>query len=195
MLEIVPHPLRGVLQSAQMTDGHLFQMAFGSGRSTAGHGSLEIGIQQFVLIQRWAVRWQLKHFDGLRMLRQPLSDRLGVMHLEIVQDQKHLPAVGVFDQPLQEVEQDARVHRPIEHLPAHRAVIGHNGDHRHGVATLIRWMGITAIYRMPRTSQRLPAHRIYPYLLGQLMITRPNRVWASDITYSTPSQRSPPVWG
>jgi putative transposase len=52
----------------------------------------------------------------------------------------------------------------------------------------MRRMGITAVYRMPRNSQRHPAHRIYPYLLRQLTITRPNHVWASDITYGTPSQ-------
>jgi len=63
------------------------------------------------------------------------------------------------------------------------------------VVTLMKRMGITAIYRKPRTSLRHPAHQIYPYLLRQLTITRPNHVWAADITYSTPSQRSPPVWG
>lgn len=59
---------------------------------------------------------------------------------------------------------------------------------RRQVATLMRRMGITAIDRMPRTSQRHPAHRIYPYLLRQLTITRPNHVWASDLT-SIPMQR------
>lgn len=59
---------------------------------------------------------------------------------------------------------------------------GHGVGRRH-VATLMRRMGITAIYRMPRTSQRHPAHRIYPYLLRQLALTRPNHVWAADITY------------
>jgi len=54
---------------------------------------------------------------------------------------------------------------------------------RRQVATLMRRMGITAIYRKPRTSQRHPAHRIYPYLLRQLTITRPNHVWAADIIY------------
>jgi len=54
---------------------------------------------------------------------------------------------------------------------------------RRQVVTLMRRMGITAIYRKPRTSQRHPAHQIYPYLLRQLTITRPNHVWAADITY------------
>jgi putative transposase len=59
---------------------------------------------------------------------------------------------------------------------------------RRQVVTLMRRMGIMAIYRMPRTSHRHPAHRIYPYLLRQLTITRPNHVWATDITY-IPMQR------
>ena len=54
---------------------------------------------------------------------------------------------------------------------------------RRQVATLMRRMGITAIYRKPRTSQRHPAHQISPYLLRQLTITRPNHAWAADITY------------
>jgi putative transposase len=59
---------------------------------------------------------------------------------------------------------------------------------RRQVATLMRRMGLTAVYRMPRTSQRHPAHRIYPYLLRQLTITRSNHVWTADITY-IPMQR------
>ena len=54
---------------------------------------------------------------------------------------------------------------------------------RRHVAMLMRRMGITAIYRMPRTSLRHPAHRLYPYLLRQLTIARPNHVWAADIAY------------
>ncbi|BFU93088.1 MAG: hypothetical protein NTAFB01_42750 [Nitrospira sp.] len=44
-------------------------------------------------------------------------------------------------------------------------------------------MGITAISRRHRISQRHSAHRIYPYLLRQLTIPRPNHVWAADLTY------------
>lgn len=51
------------------------------------------------------------------------------------------------------------------------------------VATLMKRMGIEAIYRRPNTSKPAPGHKIYPYLLRKLPITRPNRVWAMDITY------------
>lgn len=58
---------------------------------------------------------------------------------------------------------------------------GHAMGRRH-VATLMRRMGIAAVYCPPRPSQRPPAHTVYPYLLRQLEITRPNHVWAADIT-------------
>lgn len=54
---------------------------------------------------------------------------------------------------------------------------------RKHVATLMRRMGIEAIYRKPNTSRRHPKHKIYPYLLRHRPITAPNQVWAMDITY------------
>jgi putative transposase len=54
---------------------------------------------------------------------------------------------------------------------------------RQHVATLMRRMGIEAIYRRPNTSKPAPGHRIYPYLLRSVSIGRPNQVWAMDITY------------
>lgn len=54
---------------------------------------------------------------------------------------------------------------------------------RKRVRRLMRLMGIRAIYRHPRTSKPGKGHKIYPYLLNGLKITRPNHVWAADITY------------
>jgi len=54
---------------------------------------------------------------------------------------------------------------------------------RQHVATLMRRMGIEAIYRRPNTSKPAPGHKIYPYLLRSVSIGRPNQVWAMDITY------------
>ena len=51
------------------------------------------------------------------------------------------------------------------------------------VRTLMRRMGIEALYRRPRASKPGPGHRIYPYLLRDVAVTRPNQVWAADITY------------
>jgi len=62
--------------------------------------------------------------------------------------------------------------------------------HRQGIAIsrgrvrgLMRKMGIVAVYQKPRTTIPNLAHKIYPYLLGNLVITRPNHVWCADITY------------
>jgi putative transposase len=54
---------------------------------------------------------------------------------------------------------------------------------RKRVRRLMRIMGIKAIYRRPRTSKPTSGHKIYPYLLSGMQITRPNQVWAADITY------------
>ena len=59
---------------------------------------------------------------------------------------------------------------------------GHEVGRRH-VRTLMRLMGIEALYRKPRTSIPARGATIYPYLLENLVIDRPNQVWSSDLTY------------
>jgi len=54
---------------------------------------------------------------------------------------------------------------------------------RSHVGTLMKKMGIRALYPKPRLSKPNPEHKIYPYLLRGLEITRANHVWATDITY------------
>jgi len=54
---------------------------------------------------------------------------------------------------------------------------------RKHVRTLMKRMGIEALYRQPRTTQVNRGHAVYPYLLRNLAITRANQVWASDVSY------------
>ncbi len=57
------------------------------------------------------------------------------------------------------------------------------GVNRKRVRRLMRIMELKAIYRHPRTSAPAPGHKVYPYLLSGMEVTRPNQVWAADITY------------
>lgn len=59
---------------------------------------------------------------------------------------------------------------------------GHNVG-RFKVRSLMRKMGIEALYRRPNTSKPASGHKIYPYLLRDLEVLRPNQVWATDLTY------------
>jgi len=54
---------------------------------------------------------------------------------------------------------------------------------RRHVGTLMRRMGIQALYRKPNTSKKHPSHPVYPYLLRESLIERANQAWALDITY------------
>jgi putative transposase len=54
---------------------------------------------------------------------------------------------------------------------------------RKRVQRLMRTMGLAAIYRRPRSSQPAPGHKVHPYLLRGMEITRPDQVWAADTTY------------
>ena len=69
------------------------------------------------------------------------------------------------------------------HLRREGTVVG-----RHRVRRLMRLMGMEAIHRKPRTSVANPEHRVYPYLLRDLVIDRPDQVWCADITYIPVSQ-------
>ena len=51
------------------------------------------------------------------------------------------------------------------------------------VLRLMQCMGLQAIYQKPDTSKPHPSHPVYPYLLKNVAIIRPNQVWATDITY------------
>ena len=67
-------------------------------------------------------------------------------------------------------------------MARHLRRLGHEVSDKR-VRRLMRRMGLYPIYQKPRTSLPHPEHRVYPYLLRGLSITRPNQVWCSDISY------------
>ncbi len=72
-------------------------------------------------------------------------------------------------------------------MARHLQRLGHKCG-RHRVRRLMRLMRLVPIYQEPNTSRKHPQHKVYPYLLKDLPITRPNQVWCADITY-IPMQR------
>ena len=67
-------------------------------------------------------------------------------------------------------------------MARHLFRLGHPVGRRR-VRRLMAKMGLVAIYQKPRTSTPNPEHRVYPYLLRDLVIDSPNQVWCADITY------------
>jgi putative transposase len=100
----------------------------------------------------------------------------------------------VYYQPRPVSPKDLRVMRRIDELHLERPFAGARmlrdfldregiAVGRRHVATLMKRMGIEAIYRRRDTSKPAPGHKIYPYLLRGVTVERPNQVWATDITY------------
>jgi putative transposase len=99
-----------------------------------------------------------------------------------------------YDRPQEASETDLALMRRIDELHLEHPFAGsrmlrdmlrregHQIGRKH-VATLMKKMGIEALYKKPNTSRRHPAHPVYPYLLRNMEITRLNHVFAADITY------------
>jgi putative transposase len=101
---------------------------------------------------------------------------------------------SVYYQPRPVPESDLAVMRRLDELHLElpfagarmlRGLLAAEGTKigRRHITALMRKMGIEALYRRPRTTKPEPGHKIYPYLLRGLPVTRPNQVWAMDITY------------
>ena len=101
---------------------------------------------------------------------------------------------GIYYQPAQESEDNLEFMRQIDRIHIARSFLGIRRItdalremgyrvNRKRVRRLMIKMGIQAIHPKPNTSKRHTKHKIYPYLLRGLPITRSNQVWATDITY------------
>ena len=93
----------------------------------------------------------------------------------------------VSDRDLGLMKRIDRLHLQMPYAGARmlRALLNQDGIKvgRKHVATLMKRMGIEALYRKPKTTRKHPEHRVYPYLLRRLHIHRPGQVYAMDITY------------
>jgi len=106
----------------------------------------------------------------------------------------NLSRSGIYYAPVPVSDRDMELMRIMDKAHLDHPYLGsrgmrnelRNNDHPVGrthVRTLMRKMGIEALYKKPRLSRSHPGHRIYPYLLKGLDITKANHVWCSDITY------------
>ena len=94
-----------------------------------------------------------------------------------------------YYEPVGETAVNLKLMRRIDELYLKRPYFGSRriadefDVNRKRVQRLMRVMGLEAIYPKPRTTLRCPEHKIYPYLLRDVEIERPNQVWSTDITY------------
>ena len=93
-------------------------------------------------------------------------------------------AVSATDLELMRQIDELHLEFPFAGARMLRRLLAANGSKvgRRHVKTLMQRMGIEALYRRPRTTKPEPGHKIYPYLLRGLEITRANQAWAMDIT-------------
>jgi putative transposase len=100
-----------------------------------------------------------------------------------------LGRTSYYREPNPESEENLQLMRKIdeEYLqhPTHgsRMIAKLFGVNRKRIQRLMQLMGLEAIYQKPRLSQKCPNHRVFPYLLRNVAITRCDQVWSTDITY------------
>jgi putative transposase len=123
-----------------------------------------------------------------------MTDRAHKLSLTRQADLLEISRGSLYSEPRPVSEDDLRLMRRIDELHMDfpfagsrmmKGLLRQEGfiAGRLHVATLMKQMGIEALYRRPNTSKPAPGHQVYPYLLRKLAVTRPNQLWAMDITY------------
>ncbi|MGH8262246.1 MAG: IS3 family transposase [Steroidobacterales bacterium] len=129
-----------------------------------------------------------------RTERKTMIDRHHALSLRRQARVLELSRASLYYEPVPMSESDLKLMRRIDELHLEWPFLGSRmmrdqlvldgiAVGRKHVATLMRKMGLEALYRRKNTSRRHPAHPVFPYLLRGLTIDRANQVWAADITY------------
>jgi putative transposase len=115
----------------------------------------------------------------------PLSQQCQVLEISRSSQYYRPVAVSQTDLALMRAIDELHLAYPFYGSRRMRNALGDQGfkvGRRH-VQTLMDKMGIEALYPKPRLSEPHPGHKVWPYLLREVAVTRPNQVWACDITY------------
>jgi putative transposase len=107
--------------------------------------------------------------------------------LDISRSTIYYEAAGPSERDLEIMREIDRLHMDYPYMGARMLrdtlrLAGYRIGRRH-VARLMRVMGIEALYRKKSTSRRNPEHTVFPYLLRDVVIEKPNHAWCADITY------------
>jgi putative transposase len=128
--------------------------------------------------------------DRLRMIARPHAQFSIIEQCALLKVQRstlYYKPEPVSDEELKLMRRIDEIFTKWPFYGARRMVAELRGEgwivNRERVTRLMRLMGIEAIYQKPNTSGKHPHHKIYPYLLKNLTIDRPNQVWCADITY------------
>jgi putative transposase len=129
--------------------------------------------------------------DTRRSLVDPLDDQMSIVRqcsiLGVARSSWYYEPVPVNRETLALMKMIDRVYTARPFFGVRKITLavreqGFDANHKK-VARLMRQMGIQAIYAAPKTSVPAQNHKIYPYLLRGVEITRANQVWSSDLTY------------
>ena len=129
MFEISHDPFRRSDQALHEVSRLFQQCLFAAGAVGRAQFGLEVPVKVFVGIDLGRVRREIEDFDLIFPFGQPGSDELGMMHFQVVEDQKHfLAAVG--DQPFHEADEQVGVHGFFDELETHQPLVADGGNHR-----------------------------------------------------------------
>jgi putative transposase len=129
--------------------------------------------------------------EGKKRLIEPDQEKLSIRkQCELLQ----LSRSNLYYEPVEASEETLRIMHRIDEIFTESPFFGSRrileGLQREGfiigrerVQSLMRKMGLVAIYPKPNLSKKHPENKIYPYLLANVKIIRPNQVWSCDITY------------